>query len=114
MVVVAPTKKAASVAAREIGAAAASLHALLADHGFRWGRDDAGAQLWTRLTAGDTDPVTGTRYDGPRHHPLDHGDRSSWMRGEPGTTRLISPPAVGHASECARWVGPRLGLPKRG
>ncbi len=36
MFVVAPTKKAASVAGREIGTHAASLHSLLADHGWRW------------------------------------------------------------------------------
>ena len=61
MVVVAPTKKAASVAGREIGTTASSLHALLADHGWRWGRDEAGAKVWTRLRPGDIDPRTGSR-----------------------------------------------------
>jgi len=75
MVVVAPTKKAASVAGRELGTTASSLHALLADHGFRWGRDEAGAEVWTRLAPGDLDPATGYVYEGPRRFPLTAGDR---------------------------------------
>lgn len=75
MVVVAPTKKAASVAGREIGASASSLHALLGDHGFRWGRDAAGAETWTRLEVGQIDPATGMVYEGPKRHPLVAGDR---------------------------------------
>ena len=69
MVVVAPTKKAASVAGREIGTTASSLHALLADHGFRWGRDEAGAEVWTRLRPGDIDPRTGSRLRRPTPVP---------------------------------------------
>jgi exodeoxyribonuclease V alpha subunit len=68
MLVVAPTRKAASVASREIGAAASSLHALLADHGYRWGADEAGAMVWTRLQAGEIDPTTGAAYAGPVRH----------------------------------------------
>ena len=75
MVVVAPTKKAASVAGREIGTSASSLHALLGDHGFRWGRDAAGAETWTRLTVGAIDPVTGVAYMGPSRYRLVSGDR---------------------------------------
>jgi len=75
MVVVAPTKKAASVAGREIGTTASSLHALLGDHGFRWGRDDAGADTWTRLMPGDLDRSTGIMYAGPRRFLLREGDR---------------------------------------
>lgn len=75
MVVVAPTKKAASVAGREIGTSASSLHALLGDHGFRWGRDPAGAEIWTRLTIGEIDPVTGVAYAGPSRYRLVPGDR---------------------------------------
>ncbi|KJL45740.1 AAA family ATPase [Microbacterium trichothecenolyticum] len=75
MVVVAPTKKAASVAGREIGTHASSLHALLGDHGWRWGRDDAGAEMWTRLHVGDSDPATGVPYEGPRRYVLQAGDR---------------------------------------
>ncbi|MFB8146650.1 AAA family ATPase [Microbacterium sp. NPDC056003] len=75
MVVVAPTKKAASVAGREIGASASSLHALLGDHGFRWGRDAAGAEIWTRLQVGEIDSVTGIAYEGPKRYALVAGDR---------------------------------------
>ncbi|WES66023.1 AAA family ATPase [Microbacter sp. GSS18] len=75
MVVVAPTRKAATVAAREIGATTSSLHALLADHGWRWGHDDADAPTWTRLSPGTIDPTTGHIYDGPRRFPLQPGDR---------------------------------------
>lgn len=75
MVVVAPTKKAASVAGRELGTAASSLHALLADHGFRWSHDVAGAETWSRLAPGDLDPTTGTIYEGPHRFPLTAGDR---------------------------------------
>lgn len=75
MLVVAPTRKAASIAAREICAPASSIHALLHDHGFRWAHDAGGAQVWTRLTRGDSDQTTGARYDGPVHHTLRAGDR---------------------------------------
>lgn len=75
LIVVAPTKKAASVAGREIGASASSLHALLADHGWRWGRDEADAEVWTRLELGEVDPRTGRVYAGPRRFPLRPGDR---------------------------------------
>ena len=55
MVVVAPTKKAASVAGREVGTAASSLHGLLYDHGFRWSTDAAGQDVWVRLAVGQED-----------------------------------------------------------
>lgn len=75
MLVVAPTKKAASVAGREVGTAASSLHALLADHGWRWSRNRAGAENWTRLQIGETDAVTGTPYSGPTRYPIGVDDR---------------------------------------
>lgn len=75
MLVVAPTRKAASVASREVGAAASSLHALLADHGYRWNTDAAGAQVWTRLSRGEADPTTGMIYEGPSKFVLRRGDR---------------------------------------
>ncbi|MDX2377693.1 AAA family ATPase [Microbacterium sp. LRZ72] len=75
MVVVAPTKKAAAVASREIGATASSLHALLADHGWRWTHDTAGASVWSRLSVGDIDPTSGHVFTGPRRYPLAPGDR---------------------------------------
>jgi ATP-dependent exoDNAse (exonuclease V) alpha subunit len=75
MLVVAPTRKAASVAAREVGADASSLHALLYDHGYRWMRDVSGAQVWTRLAVRDIDPTTGAVYPGPQQYPLYPRDR---------------------------------------
>lgn len=75
MIVVAPTKKAATVAGRAIGADASSLHALLRDHGWRWGHDLAGAERWMRLQPGEIDTATGRTYSGPQRHPLRPGDR---------------------------------------
>lgn len=75
LIVVAPTKKAASVAGREIGSMAFSIHALLADHGWRWGRDDAGAEIWTRLERGVADASTGILYSGPARYLVRTGDR---------------------------------------
>lgn len=75
MIVVAPTKKAASVAGREVGTSAASLHALLVDHGWRWGRDEAGAEVWERLAPGQVDPATGAVYGGPTRFAVQTGDR---------------------------------------
>ncbi|WP_231917860.1 AAA family ATPase [Microbacterium pygmaeum] len=75
MLVVAPTRKAASVASREVGAEASSLHALLADHGYRWNTDAAGAQVWTRLLFGEADPDSGVVYTGPSRFELRPGDR---------------------------------------
>jgi hypothetical protein len=75
VLVVAPTRKAATVASREVGAAASSIHALLADHGYRWGADQAGAKVWTRLRVGEIDPSTGVAYGGPAQYVLRSRDR---------------------------------------
>lgn len=75
MLVVAPTKKAATVAEREIGTPAASLHALLFDYGWRWSTDTAGAQSWRQLTIGETDPTADRAYRGPEKFRLKSGDR---------------------------------------
>lgn len=75
MLVVAPTRKAASVASREVGSAASSLHALLAEHGYRWGADEAGAMVWTRLRPGDLERGTDAVYAGPTRYPLRPRDR---------------------------------------
>lgn len=75
MLVVAPTRKAASVASREVGAAASSIHALLSDHGYRWGTDNAGAKVWTRLQVGEVDPSTGAVHGGPTQYVLRSHDR---------------------------------------
>ena len=66
---------------REIGTTASSLHALLLDHGWRWGVDSSGAQVWTLLQPGDYDPGRVDEhgrpvvYAGPRRFPLRAGDR---------------------------------------
>lgn len=75
MLIVAPTRKAASVASREIGAAASSIHALLSDHGYRWSTDETGAKVWTRLRVGEVDPTAGAVYGGPTQYVLRSRDR---------------------------------------
>jgi exodeoxyribonuclease V alpha subunit len=60
-VVVTPTLKAAKAAAAETGAATGSAAWLAFQHGWRWNGDGA----WTRLTAGQLDPLTGSVYAGP-------------------------------------------------
>ena len=59
--VVTPTKKAADVAAHELGVPADSVAALVYAHGWRWNDDG----VWTHLTIGDLDPDTGATYSGP-------------------------------------------------
>lgn len=59
--VVTPTKKAADVAAQELGVSTDSVAKLVHEHGWRWNRDG----VWTRLAVGDTDPETGATYTGP-------------------------------------------------
>ncbi|CCG05649.1 Conjugative TrwC relaxase (fragment) [Blastococcus saxobsidens DD2] len=61
LVVVTPTRKAAKVAAGEVGTAAGSAASLAFGHGWRWNDDGR----WTRLTAGEVDPATGRLYAGP-------------------------------------------------
>ncbi len=61
LVVVTPTRKAAKVAAREVGTAAGSAASLSFGHGWRW--NDEGR--WTRLILGEDDPATGRLYAGP-------------------------------------------------
>ncbi|WP_415853875.1 MobF family relaxase [Sinomonas sp. G460-2] len=59
--VVAPTNKAAQVAAEELGVPADSVAALVHAHGWRWNDDG----VWTRLARGAIDPETGRACDGP-------------------------------------------------
>ena len=66
MIIVAPTKKASTVAGRETNSAASSLHQLLHDYGWRWTATNSGSTEWTRLLPGATDPTTGAEYRGPR------------------------------------------------
>lgn len=75
MLVVAPTRKAATVASHEVGAAASSIHALLADYGYWWRAYQAGAKVWTRLRVGEIHPSTGVAYGGPAQYVLRSRDR---------------------------------------
>ncbi len=59
--IVTPTKKAADVAARELGVPADSVAKLVHEHGWRWNTDG----VWTRLGVGEADPDTGRPYTGP-------------------------------------------------
>ena len=93
LIVVAPTKKAAVVAEREVGAPASSLHALLADYGWRWGEDSAGGQRWSRLSLRDIDESTGRHYLGPERFALRRGDRV--VVDEAGMVDLQSADALG-------------------
>lgn len=60
-VVVAPTLRAAQEAGAALGTPASSAHKLAHEYGFR--RDAFGR--WTRLQAGEIDPVTSAEYRGP-------------------------------------------------
>jgi ATP-dependent exoDNAse (exonuclease V) alpha subunit len=68
--VITPTKKAAEVAASELGVPTGSVAALVHEHGFRWNADG----VWTRLAPGDTE--TGATYRGPsKENRLAPGER---------------------------------------
>ena len=59
--IVTPTKKAADVAALELGVPTDSVAKLVHDHGWRWNQDG----VWTRLAIGDADANNGSTYTGP-------------------------------------------------
>jgi hypothetical protein len=61
LVVVTPTRKAAQVAARQVGTDAFSAAWIAYQHGWRW--DTVGS--WTRLEPGQIDPKNDIRFDGP-------------------------------------------------
>ncbi|SDH62124.1 TrwC relaxase [Leifsonia sp. 98AMF] len=74
MIIVAPTKKASSVAGRETMSASSSLHQFLHEFGWRWAADASGATVWSRLSIGEIDPISGGIYRGPRIS-ISPGDR---------------------------------------
>jgi exodeoxyribonuclease V alpha subunit len=74
MIIVAPTKKASSVAGREADSSSSSLHQLLHDFGWRWTPTPSGGTSWTRLFVGEIDPTTDCIYEGPRRR-VTAGDR---------------------------------------
>jgi exodeoxyribonuclease V alpha subunit len=100
VILVAPTKKAAVVAEREVGVTASSLHALLADYGWRWEADPAGGQRCSRLGIGKIDEATGQRYFGPQRFALRPGDRV--IVDEAGMVDLQSADALGMVLEETR------------
>ncbi|MDF2920065.1 MAG: recD2 4 [Microbacterium sp.] len=114
MILVAPTKKAASVAGREVGAAATSLHALLYDHGYRWSTNPAGATVWSGLRVGEIDPATGRTYEGSKVFSLRAGDRivvdEAGMLDLHGANALIEL-AREHRATVALVGDPRQALP---
>ena len=76
MVLVAPSRNAALVAAEKVGAAQAPAAAGLAfQHGYRW--DEAG--VWSRLNRGDICPLTGDPYMGP----------AAWAQLRPGDVVVV-------------------------
>ena len=91
LVVVTPTLKAAKAAAAEVGAQAGSAAWLAHQHGWRW--TDTG--IWTRLSVGDDDPVTGRTFAGPSEHArLRSGGPSGCGRG--GHARPRHRPSAAH------------------
>ncbi|WP_349627332.1 AAA family ATPase [Leifsonia sp. C5G2] len=74
MIIVAPTKKASSVAGREANSSSSSLHQLLYDYGWRWRVNDAGSVDWIKLSPGDVDADSGVTYRGPIRE-VSAGDR---------------------------------------
>ncbi len=74
LIIVAPTKKASTVAGRETNSSASALHQLLYDYGWRWTTSSSGSTEWTRLLPGSVDATTGAEYRGPRI-PIRPGDR---------------------------------------
>jgi len=70
--VLSPTRRAAEVAAQELGIPTDSVAALLHARGWRWNDDG----VWTRLRPGEPDPVTGVGYTGvPEHARVRAGER---------------------------------------
>lgn len=74
-IAIAPTKKAANVVGREIGADSSSVHALLRDHGWIWETHLDGREVWRQLTLGERWPGTTIPYTGPKNYILRPGDR---------------------------------------
>lgn len=74
MIIVAPTKKASTVAGRETMSSSSSVHQLLHDYGWRWETAASGATVWKRLSIGDKDSTSDERYRGPRTR-INPGDR---------------------------------------
>ncbi|HEY8719988.1 AAA family ATPase [Pengzhenrongella sp.] len=111
--IVTPTKKAADVAARELGVPTDSVAKLAHDHGWRWNQDG----VWTRLAVGAVDPDTGTTYTGPpaaarlRHGEQVVVDEAGMLDQE---TALALLQIADEAGACVALVGDRAQLPAVG
>jgi hypothetical protein len=108
-----PTKRAADVAARELGVPAESVAKLLYAHGWRWNRDG----VWTRLEVGDRDPETGKAYGGqPAWARLARGERivvdEAGMLDQDSAIALLT--VAGEAAATIALVGDRAQLPAVG
>jgi hypothetical protein len=113
MRVVTPTKKAAGVAAQELGIPTDSVAALVYAHGFRWNSDG----VWTRLKPGDTDPETGSTYRGPaQEERLARGERivvdEAGMLDQDSALALLQ--VADEAGATVALVGDRAQLPAVG
>ena len=111
--VVTPTKKAADVAAHELGVPAESVAKLLHAHGWRWNSDG----VWTHLAVGDRDPETGSRYGGPSAWArLARGERivvdEAGILDQDSTIALLA--VAGDAAATVALVGDRAQLPAVG
>ncbi len=111
--VVTPTKKAADVAAQELGIPTDSVAALVYAHGFRWNSDG----VWTRLRPGDADPETGSTYRGPVHEAsLALGERivvdEAGMLDQDSALALLQ--VADEAGAAVALVGDRAQLPAVG
>ncbi|MCC4249349.1 MobF family relaxase [Microbacterium testaceum] len=113
MRVVTPTKKAADVAAQDLGIPTDSVAALVYAHGFRWNSDG----VWTRLKLGDADPETRSIYRGPAHNArLALGDRivvdEAGMLDQDSALALLQ--VADEAGATVALVGDRAQLPAVG
>ncbi|WP_342745300.1 MobF family relaxase [Compostimonas suwonensis] len=111
--VVAPTKKAAQVAEKELGVPATSVAALVYAHGWRWNKDG----VWTRLNAGDLDPDSGHNYTGPpKDAVLSQGERvivdEAGMLDQDTARALLA--VIAEAGATVALVGDRAQLPAVG
>jgi exodeoxyribonuclease V alpha subunit len=90
LVVVAPTRKGAMVAAAEVGAEGSSLSALLYRHGFRW--DEAGR--WSRVLAGDDETTATSRLHQGRREGSGSSTRPFAMPLSPNSVIVVDEAAL--------------------
>ena len=111
--IVTPTKRAADVAARELGVPAESVAKLLHAHGWRWNADG----VWTRLAVGDPEPDSDGTYGGaPVWARLERGERvvvdEAGMLDQDSAIALLT--VAGDAGATVALVGDRAQLPAVG